>query len=459
LIARERGLSLDEQGFHAAMEEQKQRSKADAASEKGDWNILIEDLSEFVGYDTLETESRILKYREVSDKNGKLYQLVLDKTPFYGESGGQIGDQGYLRNGSEDVFIYDTQKENDLIVHYTKKLPAKVESTFRASVDGTRRAAIKNNHSATHLMHAALREVLGDHVQQKGSLVSEEVLRFDFSHFQKVTDEELLRIEQIVNERIRQNIVLNEKRNVPIDEARAMGAMALFGEKYGDFVRVITFDPTYSVELCGGTHVPATGVIGTFKIVSESAVAAGVRRIEAYTGAKAFGYIQEHERLLSQVKDLLKGPKDLEKAIQSLLDEQKKLTKEIEGLHAKQAGQVKTTLIGQINEQNGISVLIEEVKLPNADALKKLSFELKNEVKQLFAVLAADIAGKPQIAVVIDEELVKAKGLNAGSIIRDLAKHIKGGGGGQPFFATAGGKDVNGLSAVVAEAKNLAESL
>ena len=456
LIARERGLKLDEAGFQTAMAEQKNRSKADAASSKGDWIELIDETSEFVGYDLSETTSKILKYREVEDKKGKLFQIVLDKTPFYGESGGQIGDQGELINGDDKVYIIDTQKENDLIVHFAKKLPADVNAEFTSKINSERRSLIKYNHSATHLLHAALRDVLGDHVQQKGSLVSNEVLRFDFSHFQKVSEEEIERIETIVNDHVRKNIPLDEKRNVPIKEAKSLGAMALFGEKYGDFVRVITFDPKYSVELCGGTHVTATGEIGTFKIVSESAVAAGVRRVEAYTGPKAFEFVQEQEKSLKAVKELLKNPKDLTKAVQTLLDEQKKLSKEIESLHAKQSGQVKGDLIAKQSSQGGANVIVEKVTLPNADALKKLSFELKNEVDSLFAVLAADIAGKPQIAVVINDELVAAKSLNAGQIVRDLAKEIKGGGGGQPFFATAGGKDINGLDQVVVKAKELA---
>ncbi len=459
LIARERGLEIDEAGFQQAMAEQKSRSKADAASSKGDWIVLDDDTSEFVGYDEAETTSKILKYREVEDKKGKLFQIVLDKTPFYGESGGQVGDQGELINGEDIVYIIDTQKENDLIVHFTKKLPEDVKAEFTAKINDSRRSLIKYNHSATHLLHAALRDVLGDHVQQKGSLVSNEVLRFDFSHFQKVTEEEIEKIEQIVNDHVRQNIPLDEKRNVPIEEAKKLGAMALFGEKYGDFVRVITFDPKYSVELCGGTHVTATGEIGTFKIVSESAVAAGVRRIEAYTGPKAFEYVQEQEKSLKEVKDLLKNPKDLTKAIQSLLDEQKKLTKEIDSLHAKQSGQVKGDLINKKSTVGTANVIIEKVTLPNADALKKLSFELKNEVGSLFAVLAADIAGKPQIAVVIDDGLVSSKGLNAGQLVRELAKEIKGGGGGQPFFATAGGKDISGLDQVLVKAKELTAGL
>ncbi|RKQ42738.1 alanyl-tRNA synthetase [Roseivirga pacifica] len=456
LIAREKGLAVDEAGFQSAMAEQKNRSKADAASEKGDWIQVGDDEQvEFVGYDATEAQAEIIKYREIKDKKGKVFQIVLNKTPFYGESGGQIGDTGVLVGDGETINVLDTQKENDLIVHFTNKLPSKPEANFTAKINAERRALIKNNHSSTHLLHSALREVLGDHVQQKGSLVSDQLLRFDFSHFQKVTDEEIERIEQIVNEHVRQNIKLDERRNVPIEDAKALGATALFGEKYGEFVRVITFDPKYSVELCGGTHVNATGDIGLFKIVSEGAVAAGVRRIEAYTGPGAFNYVQEQEKALKSVKDLLKNPKDLSKAIEGLLEEQKKLSKEIEGLHAKQSGQVKTDLIAKAEDKAGIKVIAQQVTLPSADALKKLSFELKNEVENVFAVLAADIAGKPQIAVVIDEALVKDKGLNAGQIIRDLAKEIKGGGGGQPFFATAGGKDLSGLPKVIEKTTEL----
>lgn len=459
LIARENGFKQDEAGFQQAMEEQKNRSKADAAQEKGDWiAVHDEDSVEFVGYDVSEVQSRIIKYREIKEKKKTVYQVVLDQTPFYGESGGQVGDTGLLKSDSETVRVIDTQKENDLIVHYTDKIPAQPEATFEAQINVPRRDLIKGNHSATHLLHQALRDVLGDHVQQKGSLVSDQVLRFDFSHFAKVEPEQLEEIERIVNDHIRQNIPLDEKRYVPIEEAKAMGATALFGEKYGEFVRVITFDPEYSVELCGGTHVTATGDIGMLKIVSESAVAAGVRRVEALTGPKAFAYVQEQERLLKSVKELLKNPKDLEKAVGSLLDEQKKLSKEIDALHNKQAGQVKDELKNKLTKAGDVNALVAKVALPNGDALKKLSFELKNEIDQLFAVLAADVAGKPQIAVVINEDLVKAKELNAGQLVRELAREIKGGGGGQPFFATAGGKDLSGLDAVVTKANEIVEN-
>lgn len=453
LIARENNLSIDEAGFNIAMAEQKQRSKADAAQEKGDWIMVSDDeTSEFVGYDHVTAKSHIIKYREIKEKKGTVYQIVLDKTPFYGESGGQVGDKGVLKNDSETIKVIDTQKENDLIVHFTDKIPAKPEAEFVAEINVDRRELIKNNHSATHLLHAALKQVLGDHVQQKGSLVSDSVLRFDFSHFAKVEPEQIEQIERIVNDHIRQNIQLNEKRNVPIEEAKALGATALFGEKYGEFVRVITFDPEYSVELCGGTHVLATGQIGLLKIVSESAVAAGVRRIEALTGPKASEHVAEQDKLLKEVKELLKNPKDITKAIQGLIDENKKLSKELEILHSKQAGQVKSNLLSGINQKNDLNVIIEKIDLPNADALKKVSFELRNEVEHLYAVLAANINGSPQISVILSDDVV-AKGLNAGQIVRDLAKHIKGGGGGQPFFATAGGKDISGLDNVIAEAK------
>ncbi|GHE63363.1 alanine--tRNA ligase [Roseivirga thermotolerans] len=459
LIARENGFQIDEPGFQQAMAEQKNRSKADAASEKGDWTELLPDVKvEFVGYDHEEAESRIIKYREIKEKKRTVFQIVLDKTPFYGESGGQVGDTGVIKSQEETIKILDTQKENDLIVHFTDKLPVNPAAVFHARIDKKRRALIKFNHSATHLLHAALREVLGHHVQQKGSLVSDSVLRFDFSHFSKVEPEQIEQIEQIVNEKIRENIRLNEKRSVPIEEAKSMGAMALFGEKYGDFVRVITFNPDYSVELCGGTHVEATGQIGLFKIVSESAVAAGVRRIEAYTGPKAFEYVQDQEKELKLVKELLKNPKDLTKAIASLLDEQKKLTKEIESLHARQGAEVKRNLLQKVEAKKGINVLIEQIDIPSADALKKLSFELKNEVDNLLAILAANVSGSPQISVVISENLVKEKSLNAGQLVRELAREIKGGGGGQPFFATAGGKDITGLERVVTRATEMLES-
>lgn len=460
LIASESSLSIDEAGFKAAMETQKKLSKADAVSEKGDWiDVHGEDSVVFVGYDQEESQTQIIKYREIKEKKGKVYQVVLNKTPFYGESGGQIGDTGVITNDSETIKVINTLKENDLIVHYTDKIPSDPKATFKAVINSDRRTLIKSNHSATHLLHAALRDTLGTHVQQKGSLVSDNVLRFDFSHFSKVEDEQIEEIERIVNDHIRKNIQLDEQRNVPIADAKSLGAMALFGEKYGDHVRVITFDPSYSVELCGGTHVRATGDIGMFKIVSEGAVAAGVRRIEAYTGPKAFAFVQSQEKELNEVKGLLKNPKELSKAVSSLIDDQKRLTKIIEELHAKQSGLIKHDLLSQVVEGNEFNSLVAKVLLPNADVLKKIAFELKNEVENLVAVLAADIDGKPQIAVIIAENLVKDKGLNAGQMVRELAKEIKGGGGGQPFFATAGGKDLFGLENAAIKANEMIAAL
>lgn len=459
LIARENGLSIDEAGFNEAMQEQKQRSKADAAQEKGDWIFVGEDeTSEFIGYDDTSSKTRIIKYREIKEKKGSVYQLVLEKTPFYGESGGQVGDIGILKSATETIKVLDTQKENDLIVHFTDKIPAQPESLFEASIDTNRRELIKNNHSATHLLHSALRQVLGNHVQQKGSLVSDKVLRFDFAHFAKIDAEQIDEIERIVNSQIRRNVRLSEQRNVPIEEARKMGATALFGEKYGEFVRVITFDPAYSVELCGGTHVGATGQIGFLKIVSESAVAAGVRRIEALTGPKALEYVHDQDALLKEVKELLKNPSDLPKAIAALLEDKQKLSKELEILHAKQSGLIKDELIKAVITSNGVNSIIQKISVPNAEVLKKISFELRNEVEDLFAVLAADVDGSPQISVIIADNLVTHKGLNAGNLVREFAKAIKGGGGGQPFFATAGGKDLSGLDQVISDAKAKVES-
>jgi alanyl-tRNA synthetase len=457
LIARENGLQIDEEGFALEMEKQKERSRAASSSETGDWiEVSDEDEIQFVGYDELQTYSRIVKYREVKAKNKIQYQLVLDKTPFYAESGGQVGDTGYLESNGERIIVTDTKKENDLIIHFTDKLPSDVQAQFHAVVNSSKRLLTMNNHSATHLLHAALKEVLGTHVAQKGSLVNDNVLRFDFSHFSKVTDEEIKRVEKIVNQKIRENIVLDEKRNVPISRATSeLGATALFGEKYGDFVRVITFDPAFSVELCGGTHVKATGQIGYFKIVSESAVAAGVRRIEAITADKAEQLIDEQAALISELKEILRQPKDLRKAIESLLEEKAQLSKQIEAFHLQEAQAVKSALLNKIQQHNGITLIAEKINLPSADSLKQIAYELKAKVDNLILILAANIEGKPQIAVMISDNVVKDKNLHAGNIVKELAKEIKGGGGGQPFFATAGGTDVSGLDKVVEKARGL----
>jgi len=447
LIARENGLSVDEAAFQQEMVKQKERSKSAAQQSTGDWIEVVADseLPVFLGYEHLQATSRITRYREVKQKNKTFYQVVLDQTPFYAESGGQVGDTGVLDNGEEKVRVFDTKKENDLIVHYTNELPKKLDAEFTATVDVSKRKLTENNHSATHLLHAALREVLGDHVQQKGSLVNDQVLRFDFSHFAKVTDEEIAKIEAIVNKKIRENISLDERRNVPIEDAKALGAMALFGEKYGDFVRVITFDKDYSVELCGGTHVPATGHIGLLKIMSESSVAAGVRRIEAVTADKAEAFVDEELDLLGEIRELLKNPKDPKKAIQALLEEKNQLQKKIDELNQQQGSALKKELIDKAETLNGIQLIAQEVKLPDANVLKQLSFELKNEVPNVLVILAANLNEKPMLSVIMDDALVQQHGLNASEMVRAMAKEIQGGGGGQPFYATAGGKNVGGL--------------
>lgn len=461
LVARESGLKVDMEGFAANMQKQKERSRAATVQQTGDWTFVKDedDEVEFIGYDDLESTSHIIKYRQVVEKNKTIYQVVLDKTPFYAESGGQVGDTGYLESNGEKVPVVDTKKENELIVHYTTKLPKDSRATFKSVVDVKKRLLTQNNHSATHLLHAALKEVLGDHVQQKGSLVNDEVLRFDFSHFAKLTDEELLKIEKIVNEKVRENIPLDEKRNVPIDEAKEMGATALFGEKYGNFVRVITFDHDFSVELCGGTHVKSTGQIGLFKIVAETSVAAGVRRIEAITAETAENYVREQLDLLNEIKSALKNPKDVKQALNALISEKNKLEKEIEAMHLQKAGELKKSLIEQAHKVGGHYQIVEKVQLPSADALKKIAFDIRNQLVSVFMVLAADIEGKPQIAVMVSDDLVKNKDVNAGNTVRELAKEIKGGGGGQPFFATAGGKDIQGLDNVVKKATQMASQI
>lgn len=456
LIARENGFSVDENGFADEMEKQKTRSRAASEQETGDWVLVHEDTGvEFIGYDFTESYSHIIKYRTITDKKGDRFQVVLDKTPFYAESGGQVGDTGWLISASEKIRVIDTKKENDLIVHFVEKLPQQPDARFSSEVDQEKRTLTMNNHSATHLLQSALKEVLGDHIQQRGSLVNEGLLRFDFSHFGKMTEEEIAKVEAIVNAKIRENIPLLEQRNVPIEEAKKQGATALFGEKYGDFVRVITFDKNFSVELCGGTHVPSTGQIGLFKIISESSISAGVRRIEAITSNAADAYLREQEGLLKEIQDLLKHPKDVKKALESLLRERNELRKEVESLHLEKASGVKNELLKKFVPGDGINILIARVELPNADSLKKLAYELKNEVSNSLIVLAAKIEDKPQVAVILQDSLIVSKGLNAGQIVRELAKEIQGGGGGQPFFATAGGKDLAGLEKVVAKAKEM----
>jgi alanyl-tRNA synthetase len=456
LIARERGFTVDEDGFKAEMSKQKTRSKADAAKETGDWTIVGEDeKTEFIGYDHLDAEVKITKYRKIKQKNKELYQLVFDRTPFYAESGGQVGDTGSIQAGVDKVIIIDTKKENELIVHFAEKLPTDLNALFSAAVDKHKRTLSMDNHSATHLLHAALRQVLGKHVEQKGSLVNDKILRFDFSHFAAMTQDELKKVEDIVNQKVRENIHLDEKRNVPIEQAKKFGAMALFGEKYGDFVRVITFDPKFSVELCGGTHVQSTGNIGLFKILSESSVAAGVRRIEAVTAEEAEKYVRDEFTVLEQLRDLLKNPKDLVATAKNLVEEKHALEKKLEALNVEKGNSIKDDLARKASKTNGHTLILEKVSVPNADVLKNIAYALKNQFDDLILVLAADVDNKPQVAVMIGDKLVEAKKYHAGEMVKVLAKEIEGGGGGQPFFATAGGKNLNGLNAVIEKAKTL----
>ncbi|HEY3403471.1 MAG TPA: alanine--tRNA ligase [Ohtaekwangia sp.] len=456
LIAREKGFTVDEEGFKTEMEKQKSRSKAAAAKETGDWILLGDDVKpEFIGYDNLESDVKIVKYRKIKQKNKELFQLVFNRTPFYAESGGQVGDTGYIESANEKIYITDTKKENELIVHFADQLPENMSAQFSAVVDKHKRQLSMDNHSATHLLHAALRQVLGKHVEQKGSLVNDKVLRFDFSHFAAMTQEEIQKVEDIVNQKVRENIHLDEKRNVPIEDAKKLGAMALFGEKYGDFVRVITFDPKFSVELCGGTHVPATGQIGLFKIISESSVAAGVRRIEAITAEEAEKYVRDSIGLLSQVRELLKNPKDILLSAKNLIEEKHTLEKKLEAIQLEQANQLKDKLAAKAVKNNGYHLIVEKVSVPSADALKNIAYGLRNQFDDLLLILAADVDSKPQVAVMIGEKLEQTKKYHAGNMVKELAKEIEGGGGGQPFFATAGGKNLNGLDAVIEKARKL----
>ncbi|MGB3064991.1 alanine--tRNA ligase [Sphingobacterium thalpophilum] len=456
LLAREKGLSVDMDGFNKALQIQKDRSRAATAIDTGDWVVVNEDEGfEFVGYDTLTATTEIVKYRKVVIKNKEQYQLVLSVSPFYAEGGGQVGDSGELvsEETGEKIYITDTKKENGLFVHFANKLPLELKGTFVAQVDKNKRLDTENNHSATHLLHAALKQVLGSHVNQKGSLVNADILRFDISHFAKMTDEEIKQVEDIVNAKIRENIPLKEERNVPYQQALDSGVTALFGEKYGDFVRVITFDDQFSKELCGGTHVKATGQIGFFKIIGESAVAAGVRRIEAITGTKSAAVIREHFELVQHLKELLNNPKDFVAALGKVLDENGALKKEIEKSITEKSLALKSDLEAKIQQVGDINFLATIVDLPNAEAVKTLAYAIKGGVSNLFLVIGAEFDGKPSLTVVISDELAKEKGLNAGHIVRDLAKDIQGGGGGQPFYATAGGKHAAGLKIAIERAK------
>jgi alanyl-tRNA synthetase len=459
LIARGYDLSIDEDEFNKCLKEQKDRSRAATSVDTDDWvNVNApkdeKNLTEFIGYSKLISESKIIRYRKVKAKNKEQFQIVLDVTPFYAESGGQVGDSGVLENINDKIYITDTKKENGVIIHFCDKLPDNVSVTFTAKVDATKRAFTENNHSATHLLHAALRTVLGTHVEQKGSLVNDEYLRFDFSHFSKITDEELAQIEKIVNTKIRENIVSNIQQ-MSIDDAKKTGAMALFGEKYGDIVRVVEFDKNYSIELCGGTHVKATGQIGYFKIISEGAVAAGIRRLEAVTAIKAEEFFDNQTATLNEVKAILKNNKDVVKSLSNLVEENNDLQKQLQSLLKEKAQIIKQSLLTKVIAKNGINVIAEQISFDSAEEIKNILFEIRNQVENCVCIIGAEVKGKPSISVIIDDNLVKDKNLNAGNIIRDLAKEINGGGGGQPFYAQAGGSKLEGLSSAIEKARGL----
>ncbi len=444
LIAREHGFTVNEVGFNENMEMQKTRSRAASEVSTDDWNIIVEGNTEtFVGYDQTENDVKVTRIRKIdSKKDGVLYQIVLDNTPFYPEGGGQVGDKGSLVSANETIEILDTKKENNLILHITKNLPVNLEAVFTAKVNTDLRTASSKNHSATHLMHLALRTILGTHVEQKGSLVNPTYLRFDFSHFSKVTDEQIQQVEDFVNERIQQQLPLIERRSIPIQQALEEGAMALFGEKYGDNVRAIKFGE--SMELCGGIHVQNTANIWHFKIISEGAVAAGIRRIEAITGESVKEYFAKQENTLNEISATLKNPQDTIKAVVSLQDENAKLKKQVEQLLRDKAKGMKTELAAQIIEVNGVNFLSKEVDI-DANGAKDLAYELGQNQTNLFLVFGTISDDKPMLTCYISKELVAEKNLNAGQVVRELGKYIQGGGGGQPFFATAGGKNVDGM--------------
>ena len=454
LILRENGMTADIQEFDAEMQQQKQRARNAAAVETGDWVTLKEGTTEFVGYDYTEYETSILRYRQVKQKNQTLYQIVLDKTPFYAESGGQVGDTGVLVSEYETIEVIDTKKENNLPIHLTKKLPQHPEAPMMACVDADKRAACAANHSCTHLLDEALRQVLGDHVQQKGSLVTPDSLRFDFSHFQKVTDEQLREVEHRVNAKIRANIPLTEYRNIPIEEARQLGAIALFGEKYGDHVRVIQFGS--SVEFCGGTHVSATGCIGMVKIISESSVAAGVRRIEALTGAKVEEMLDGFQDTMRDLRALFNNAPDLKTAIHKYIDENAGLKKQIEEFVKEKEAQLKDKLLQGVREVHGVQLVRFEAPMTPPETVKNIAFQLRGELGDNFCFVAGTLfEGKPMLTVMLGEKLV-ADGLKAGALVKEAAKLIQGGGGGQPHFATAGGKNPDGVKAAVDKVLELA---
>ncbi|MDR1582047.1 MAG: alanine--tRNA ligase [Prevotellaceae bacterium] len=453
LILREQGLEADKDGFDSEMQKQKDRARNAASIEVDDWIVLKEGEPEFVGYDCTSATTEILRYRKVKQKDKDFYQIVLNKTPFYAEMGGQIGDSGLLESKSEKIEIFDTKKENNLSVHLAKKLPGNLSGTFVASVNTEKRTATECNHSATHLLHYALRKVLGTHVEQKGSFVSPDVLRFDFSHFQKVTSEEIREVEKLVTKAIRNNIPLDEYRNIPIDEARSMGAMALFGEKYGDRVRVIRFGD--SIELCGGTHIQQTGNIGTFRVISEGSIAAGIRRIEAVTAEKCEDFLYMQQDLLYGIREMFNNTPNLQQVVHKFLAENQELKKMVEEFKKEKFVLVKKELAKQVKEINGINVLLVKGIFYAPDLVKDIALQLRGEFTDrfLFVVGGADANNKPSITLMLSDDLVK-NGFDASKLIRSAAKHIQGGGGGQPYLATAGGKNADGLNAAIDEIIN-----
>ena len=456
LIAAEKNWTIDEAGFKLALDQQKQRSRADAKKEYSDWNFIQDGQCKFIGYDVNEVEqTKLLRWRKLESKGNALYQLVLETTPFYPEGGGQVGDKGLLYFDGQAIEVLDTVKENDLILHIVEILPQHLEAPVRCVINGYRRSQIENNHSATHLMHAALRNILGIHVQQKGSLVNEDYLRFDFSHFQKLSAEEIKNIEILVNEKIRENIALEEKRHLPIEEAKQSGAMMLFGEKYGDYVRMITFDPGFSRELCGGCHVESTGNIGLFKIVSEASVAAGIRRIEAVSSSKAEQYIRDQMDELNQIKTVFNNPPNMIQHIHHLLDENKSLHKQIQDFKEEQSLVLKDQLLARAERINGIQTLFCSIVLTDSKLVKSLIYQLGKELSPAILFFGFVENDKAQLMCYVSEELVKTNQYNASNWLKQVSKHIEGGGGGQAFFATAGGKNVAGIQSAIEAVKDI----
>ncbi|MGZ2370805.1 alanine--tRNA ligase [Ancylomarina sp. YFZ004] len=454
LILKENDLVVNRREFNEAMEAQKNRSRSATAMETGDWiEILKDDTEEFVGYDYLSTDVKITRYRKMNIKGKDLFQLVFNITPFYGESGGQVGDTGYIEANGEKISITDTKKETGLIIHIVDELPSDATLTFKAVVNKVERQLIANNHTATHLLHAALREVLGDHVEQKGSLVNPDHLRFDFAHFQKLSEEEIAKVEGIVNQKIRENATCEIKNGIPMQEAVDLGAMALFGEKYGDLVRVVKLNE--SVELCGGTHVKATGQIGLFKFTSEGAISAGVRRIEAITADKAEKYINDKLNTLKEIERTFKSNQNLLKNIEALISENSEMKKGLEAFQKDQLKVVKNALKSEISETKGVNFISKKMNVKSAGDIKDIAFSLKAEVENLVFIAGADLGGKANLTIIFSDNLVKEYDLNAGAIVREAAKEIKGGGGGQAFFASAGGKDPQGIDAAISKAKKM----